>query len=464
MGSRAIPSSVVLIATPDVGLRQAWRRLLSGRAGAIVEASDTAGALQATANRRPALIMLAASFHESRDGLDTALQIRQRDRDAPIIVVAKTGSEELAVACLRGGITDYLSEAASTAEVEASIDACLARGATAPPRARADLSEDRTDAVRMIGESASMRDVKRYIAQAASTDCSVLVTGESGTGKELVAQLIHAASDRRRRALMCINCAAIPEGLVESELFGYERGAFTGAQSAYEGKLTQADGGTAFFDEIGDMSAYAQAKILRLTESREIIRLGGRRGIALDIRIVAATNQDLERLVAEGRFRRDLYFRLNVARIQLPPLRERREDIPLLVEHFIAELNRRYATDVTQLTAESLDHLLAYGWPGNVRELRNVLEAVWLERPPGDPARLALPDGVRRRLLCDDTSRGGERDRLLSALRSTNWNKSRAAQHLQWSRMKLYRKMAKYAVATPLIAEPATADRENVEA
>jgi len=301
----------------------------------------------------------------------------------------------------------------------------------------------------MVGQSARIRDIKAYIAKLAATDCSVLITGETGTGKELVAQLVHASSQRRRKPFVCINCAAIPDTLVESELFGYERGAFTGAHGLYEGQLKLADAGTVFFDEIGDMSSHAQAKILRVMESPEIHRLGGRRGIPLDIRVIAATNQDLDRLVADGKFRRDLYFRLNVARIHLPPLRERREDILFLIDHFIGELNRRYGMEVEGFTDDALEILFGYDWPGNIRELKNLLEAVFLGCPPRRISRVELPEPLRQRTATSDERPAEELDRLLVALHSTNWNKSRAAKQLEWCRMTLYRKMAKYHLMTP---------------
>jgi two-component system response regulator HydG/two-component system response regulator AtoC len=291
-----------------------------------------------------------------------------------------------------------------------------------------------------------MQSVKAGVIRVASCESNVLITGETGTGKELVAELIHENGARRQRPLLRINCPAIPETLVESELFGYERGAFTGAESFREGMLKAASGGTIFFDEIGDLSPPAQAKILRLVETKEIHRLGSNRSTQVDLRIFAATNRDVDRLADEGRFRRDLYFRLNVARIHLPPLRERKEDVPLLLRHYTQEFNRLRERDVEGFSDEALDRLLRYDWPGNVRELRNLIEACFLSVASLRFSLSDMPEHFRQRLERLENGIGDERERLLSTLTATKWNKSDAALRLHWSRMTLYRKMAKYRI------------------
>jgi transcriptional regulator with PAS, ATPase and Fis domain len=229
-------------------------------------------------------------------------------------------------------------------------------------------------------------------------------------------------------------------------LFGYERGAFTGAQAATTGKLEAATGGTVFFDEVGELSQFAQAKLLRAIDHREIYRLGGNRRFQLDIRVVAATNRDLEAMVRENQFRRDLYFRLNVATVHIPPLRERREDIPALVRHFLPDLNRRFRRRVAGLTSESMEHFLSYDWPGNIRELRNVLEAAFVVTRSSHISWTEMPESFRR--TCDRMmpSPPTEREALVNALRASRWNKTEAAGRLHWSRMTLYRKMSKYDV------------------
>jgi transcriptional regulator with PAS, ATPase and Fis domain len=247
--------------------------------------------------------------------------------------------------------------------------------------------------------------------------------------------------------LVCLNAAATPDALLENELFGHERGAFTGASSSHEGKLAAADGGTVFLDEIGDVSLPVQAKLLRAIEDKSFHRLGSTRQVTLDVRVIAATNQDLDRAVEEGRFRRDLYYRLNVVRVQLVPLRERPEDIPLLVNHCLRHFNREFGRSVRGLSPRSMEALCGYHWPGNVRELRNVVEALLVNLAPETSGIVDIPPPVMRQLAFAVGAPVSERDRLLQALTATNWNKSRAASQLHWSRMTLYRKMQLYQVS-----------------
>jgi transcriptional regulator with PAS, ATPase and Fis domain len=298
---------------------------------------------------------------------------------------------------------------------------------------------------RMIGESQQTMDLRDCIQRISASDTNVLITGETGTGKELVAELIQANSRRHSKPFIRINCAAIPDTLLESELFGYERGAFTGAHSMHAGQMELADGGTIFFDEIGDMSPYAQAKILRAIEGKEVQRLGGNKRMRVDVRIIAATNRDLD--TAET-FRRDLYYRVNVARVHLAPLRDRKADIPPLIRHQIGALNRQFGRQVEGLEASALATLLAYGWPGNIRELKNLLESLFVHLPSGPVRWVSIPQTVLQKLIAIGGLPPSEQELLLEALWSTNWNKSKAAKRLQWSRMTLYRKMAKYHLAS----------------
>jgi transcriptional regulator with AAA-type ATPase domain/transposase len=304
----------------------------------------------------------------------------------------------------------------------------------------------------IVGESPVIQEIKAYIAKVAPTASNVLITGETGTGKELVAEQIHRHSVRYRRPFLCVNCTAVPDSLLESELFGYERGAFTGATTLSRGKFELADGGTLFLDEIGDMSPYAQAKILRAVDGKEVHRLGGQRGIPLNIRVIAATNQDLEHLVAADRFRRDLYFRLNVARIHLPPLRERKQDLVPLCEHYFHQLSEQLGRGPKGFTADAYAYLLRYDWPGNVRELRNLVEAVFIGCDSAAVSLMDLPELFRGRLEEAEGLPVAERDLLLSTLLSTNWNKSKAAVKLHWSRMTLYRKLEKYHITDPAMS------------
>jgi len=292
----------------------------------------------------------------------------------------------------------------------------------------------------IVGESSAVRKLRNYLPKIAARDCTVLITGETGTGKECVAEAIHRFSARRSCPMVCINCAALPESLLESELFGYEKGAFTGAHARYAGKLKAADGGTLLLDEIGDMSLGCQAKLLRALETREISPLGGNGKFAVDIRIIAATNQQLLPLIGQNRFREDLFYRLNVAHLVLPPLRERKEDIPLLFQHYLNHFNRRFNGQVEGATPDTMAALMRYDWPGNVRELRNLIEFLFID-PHATVACDQLPDAFRH---LGEVAGRPEKERLVAALCATNWNKSRAARELKWSRMTLYRKLEKY--------------------
>lgn len=354
----------------------------------------------------------------------------------PIVLVAWNGSEELAIQAMRSGVEDYIRGADYQTELPKIL---LALCATHPHAsvARCEL---------LVGKSDAIRATRNYVEQVARASSNVLVTGETGTGKELVAKLIHRNSPRAEKSLVCINCAAIPDTLLESELFGFERGAFTGATVARDGSLKAADGGTAFLDEIGDMSPYAQAKILRAIETHEIYRLGGGKPQYVDFRVVAATNADLEALSREGRFRRDLFFRLNVARVHLPPLRNRPEDLLPLANHFRLEFNRSFGRNTLGFTQRSERAILNYSWPGNVRELRNIVEAAFITLDP-DCQLVEMPDFFCEMAEEKDVAEAGEEDRIVKALSESGWNKSKAADILSWSRMTLYRKMERYGIA-----------------
>jgi len=402
------------------------------------EAKAEGDLLERVERRDADLVVIGPTSGYNRAGLALTQAVRKRDARCPVLLFTQYSSEEFAIDALRAGANDLLIDAASQHEIAAAIGR-VAEASESMPSAVAPLIVGD----RLIGTSDAAIHVRDAIAHAASTDSNVLITGETGTGKELVAELIHRNGARAKRPLVCINCAAIPDTLLESELFGYERGAFTGAQTATPGKLEQAEGGTVFFDEIGDMSPYAQAKILRAIESREIHRLGGRRPVRLNVRVISATHRDLDQLALEDRFRRDLYFRINVARVHVPPLRERKSDIPRLIAHYVREFNRTFRADVRGFEEETLQRLMVYDWPGNVRELRNVVESVFVARPAARITSMDLPEWLRRRLGEQHPS-PDEQERIICALAATNWNKSRAAEKLQWSRMTLYRKMAKY--------------------
>jgi DNA-binding NtrC family response regulator len=395
--------------------------------------------------RHPDLAIIGSDRDDAAREIELAEQIRRLDQNVPLILITLHSTEAHAIAALRAGINDYLKPPLSCADVVESIGHKLPaprQSSSVVPRIAG--SRHLGDAQPLVGESQSMQELRRFIPMVAATDSTVLITGETGTGKELVAELIHQHSPRRGHPLISVNCAAVPDNLLESELFGYEKGAFTGANSSYPGKLKLADGGTFFFDEIGDMSPYAQAKVLRSLESREVYRLGGKTKVALNIRVIAATNRDLERLVAENLFRKDLYFRLNVARIHLPTLRERKEDIPVLFNYYLREMNHNCALEVGGPCSEALACLLHHDWAGNIRELRNLLEAIFICPPEETICMEHLPLWFASRSSGNVDHRSDERELLLSTLFSTNWNKSEAAKKLHWSRMTVYRKMQKY--------------------
>jgi two-component system, NtrC family, response regulator AtoC len=296
----------------------------------------------------------------------------------------------------------------------------------------------------MIGNGLKISAVKEFAGRVARANCNVLVTGETGTGKELMARLIHSLSLRAKGPLVSFNCAAIPDSLLEAELFGHEKGAFTGAWQRNEGRIGEANSGTLFLDEIGEMSLFAQAKVLRSIDSGQVQRLGTKGTTPVDIRLVAATNQNLELMVREGRFRKDLYFRLNVARIELPPLRERSDDVLELADHFLRVLSATNPRPPVGFSTQVRESFLRYSWPGNIRELKNVVEVALVHDPYPFVELKHLPQEIWP--LESRPALKPDRERIVNALRISNWNKSEAAKQLRWSRMTLYRKIARYSI------------------
>jgi len=396
--------------------------------------------------QQPPDIVLACSYHRRiEDSLLLVKQIRRQDRLIPIIMLTRYSSESRAIAAFRAGVNDYHKLPISNHTLWASIRR-LTGAPHVPETAPADVDHRscNPDCPVMIGQSRSVQEIKAYLQKVAAADSTVFITGETGTGKELAAEMVHRSSSRKQNPFVRINCAAIPEGLAESEIFGHERGAFTGAVAAKPGKFELANGGSVLLDEIGDMCAIAQAKILRTIERKEVSRLGGKSTFPVDVRVIAATNRNPEELVSAGEFRKDLYYRLNVARVQLPPLRERKEDIPYLLQHFISRYNHRFTRQVEGFSDEALNYLLNYSWPGNVRELKNVVEAAFINLPSHRISIMDLPRAYQEKLKDTEGLSQNERDRLLAALFATNWNKSKTARKLHWSRMTVYRKMEKY--------------------
>jgi DNA-binding NtrC family response regulator len=419
--------------TLGVALRQHGVHLVSTPA-----LSDTLAACHSCSGAT--VVVLSLASHDDAAGLEALQQVREYDGHAPVILLTAAGSEALAVAALRAGVKDYFQHPVSVAELIAAVIRCLG-GADGSGSAAAGSGSPVTP---LIGDSHGMRRIRGYIARVAASDASVIITGETGTGKEIVAQMVHDRSRRRSGPFVAVNCAAIPDSLIESELFGHERGAFTGAHATRDGQLRHAHGGTLLLDEIGDMGPFAQAKILRALEQRQVIRIGGRHAMPIDVRVVAATNHDLEADMEGGRFRKDLYFRLNVARIHLPPLRDRREDIPALFRYYMAVSARRRARQPPTVSDAAMRYLTSYQWPGNIRELKNLVEAVFLNDLRDAVTPSDLPDDFRRRAGDREPVAASERELVVNALLEARGNKSRAAEKLRMSRMTLYRKLSKY--------------------
>jgi DNA-binding NtrC family response regulator len=392
--------------------------------------------------KNPDLIITCSMEKDTQQSILLVRNMRRFSQNIPILFITEKSSEQLAIDAFRAGVNDYYKIPFSTNSLRASLNRFLKNSDT-PGKS---LGLSRNDQ-KIIGKSLKIKEIKNYIERVAAADSTVLITGETGTGKELAAEMIHLKSHRKNKPLIRVNCSALPENLVESELFGYEQGAFTGAVAPQKGKLMAANGGDIFFDEIGDMNGYAQAKILRSIEYKEVFPLGSNHSVPVDFRIMAATNRNPEELMEEGKFRKDLYYRLNVARVHMPPLRERMQDIPDLVVFAIKNLNHKFKRNVQGLTNDAMDLLLQYDWPGNVRELMNLLEAAFIDLPQNAISHADLPKMFRKHLHSSNQIPMDEKRKILATLLETKWNKSSAAQKLNWSRMTLYRKMTKYKIS-----------------
>jgi DNA-binding NtrC family response regulator len=424
----------IILAGPRTANLQVWGSWLADSGYPSSCSSSPADLLRQLAPR-PTLVLLALYPASSSTWLAVAHKVRERSPRSKIVALVPESSEDLAICALRAGVHDYIRSPIAASVIAAAKSHLLHLEC---PSCEVPSG--------ILGQSNSIVSLQSRLRRLASSDCNVLITGESGTGKELAAIAVHRFSSRRDAPLVCLNCAAIPDSLVESELFGYEKGAFTGADSSREGKIAAADQGVIFLDEIGDLSLFAQAKILRAVETKEIYRLGSQNSTRVNVRIVTATHRNLEQMVTAGKFRQDLFFRLNIGRIHIPPLRERIEDLGILVSHYLREINRQMGTAVRGLTEEAWHILTTYAWPGNIRELRNVVESALVNATSEVIDACDLPPHLSMATVRDLSPR--ERDRLVEALLATRWNKTQAAQRLHWSRMTLYRKMAKYAVSS----------------
>ena len=446
--------SSVLIVDDEAGVRSALSGVLRDE-GYQVEAVDSGEACLDRVARAPYDAIVLDIWLPGLDGLATLEKLRQRHVDAPVVMISGHGNIESAVRAIKMGAFDFVEKPLSLEKTVLVIgNAVRQRRLEAENRAlRAHV--DRRLA--MIGESYVMMQLREQVAMAAPTNGRVLIYGENGTGKELVARTVHALSRRRNGPFIEVNCAAIPEELIESELFGHIKGAFTGALADRRGKFELADGGTLFLDEIGDMSLKTQAKVLRALQEQVVEPVGGAASVRVDVRVLAATNKELPTEIRLGRFREDLYFRLNVIPIFVPPLRDRAEDIPLLADHFMTELAREYGRRPKKFDAGAVTGLRSYRWPGNVRELRNVVERLMI-MVPGDTITLGDLSFLEGAATAASIGPGPlaplheardrfERDYILRALAAQQGNISRTAEALGVERSNLYRKMRAFGIA-----------------
>ena len=433
-------------------MRRVLTALLRRNGYRTLEAGDGEAALEQLEGERVDAVLSDLKMPRM-NGLELVEHMQKRFRPIPVILLTAHGTIGSAVEALKQGAFDYLTKPFDPEEIRQVVSKAVRTRALQESETIADSEEDPEQL--LMGESPALRSVKRMLLRVAPTPATVLISGESGTGKELVARSLHLRSPRRSLPFVKINCAAIPEGLLESELFGYEKGAFTGAAARKPGRFELADGGTLFLDEIGEMPLSAQPKLLRAIQEGRFYRVGGTRTITVDVRLVIATNRDLKREVREGRFREDLFYRLNVVPIQLPPLRERREDIPVLASYFVERFARRLKRTAKEIDPEVLDALAAHSWPGNIRELENVIERMVLlsdqptlsrrDLPPEllvEPGRspLSEPLSPLRERIRSETRRI-EREVILEALEITNGNVTKAARRLGISRRGLQLKM-----------------------
>jgi DNA-binding NtrC family response regulator len=446
----------ILIVDDDVALRESLALVLAAEGHEVAEARDARVALEAI-EAGPFDVVLCDLRMPGMDGMELLPQLARRAPGITILMMSAYGSADLAIEAMKRGAYDYLAKPFQPSEVLLAI-----RKARERERLRRANALLQREVARVVGErpivaaSRPMIELLEVIERAAEFKATVLLTGESGTGKEVLARAIHAQSGRRQEAFVAVNCGAIPENLLESELFGHAKGAFTGADRARRGLFQEADGGTLFLDEIGELPLALQVKLLRVLQEEEVRPVGESKSRAVDVRVIAATARDLAQELAAGRFREDLFYRLDVVRVNVPPLRERREDIPLLVDHFLAQLRTALGKPIRSLADDALDRLLAYSWPGNVRELENVLErAVILARteritlrdlPPQitEPDRPADSRPRSADLSLKRARRLFEAGLIRQALDATGGNRTRAARLLEISHRALLYKIKEY--------------------
>ena len=460
----------ILIIDDEASIRQSLSGALKDEGYKTTSAASGREGLDLLRSDKFDAIMLDIWMPEV-DGMDVLKQIKTEFPEQLVIMMSGHGNIETAVKAVKNGAFDFVEKPLSLERVLVLLqNAASVQDLT---RENSALRKQVQKSRALVGESAALKQIQELIKRVAPTTGSVLITGENGTGKELVANSIHQLSQRFNKPFVEVNCAAIPEELIESELFGHEKGAFTGATQLRRGKFDLAHGGTLFLDEIGDMSMKTQAKILRILQEQKFERVGGAQTISVDVRIVAATNKDLKSEIHKGHFREDLYYRLNVIPFVVPPLRERREDIPLLTAHFLKELSAAHGRPKMTFSPEAFTVLSSYSWPGNVRELRNLIERIIILTPEGDEAKpvfaatllnhlndeaMNLRFEDKERPESDSSQSAGrnlrdarsefEKEFILKTLRENDWNISRTAQILGIERSHLHRKIKSYGIET----------------
>jgi DNA-binding NtrC family response regulator len=454
--------SKILIVDDEESLRFTLSELMTKEGYFVDTAADGIKALEKVRNKSFDVIILDMKMPRM-DGIQTLLEIRKIDAEATVIMMTAFDTKEIAYQSMDIGAYDYFTKPFDINEMRIVVRRALEKNRL--QKELQALKQQEQEYENIIGTSSRMKEVYRLIAQVSKLDVTVLIIGESGTGKELVAQAIHLNSYRKDKPFVKMNCVAIPEGLLESELFGHERGAFTGASERRLGKFEMAQGGTIFLDEIGDMTLPTQAKLLRVIQEREFERVGGNNIIKVDVRVIAATNKDLVKATEDKSFREDLYFRLNVISIFLPPLRERKEDLPLLFEYFRNKYNTKFGKNIQKISPSVLKFIQEYPWPGNVREFENFIQRSIALSPTDVIEEEAIPVEIKQGTTISQTLNTAAEDEvslsehinsitaeaekriIIKALQNAGGNRSAAAKALGLSRKSLYDKLAKYNIS-----------------